>query len=105
MSNLGQGYWECWQVEGTHTRDTGEKEKNIAPNLQQVSALFFLSELRGEVKQNELNPSCVYFGELSYSSICKQVWLELFRLHFTPPLLHYFEDLKRNISNFQVPKW
>ena len=27
MSGLGQGYWECWRVEGTHTRDTGEKTK------------------------------------------------------------------------------
>ena len=27
MSSLGQGYWERWRVGGTHTRDTGEKEK------------------------------------------------------------------------------
>jgi len=27
MSNLGQGYWECLRVEGTHTRDKGEKIK------------------------------------------------------------------------------
>jgi len=27
MSNLGQGYWERRQVGGTHTRDTGEKDK------------------------------------------------------------------------------
>ena len=26
QSNLGQGYWECLQVGGTHTKDTGEKE-------------------------------------------------------------------------------
>ena len=30
MSSLGQGYWERWRVGGTHTRDTGEKEKNLS---------------------------------------------------------------------------
>jgi hypothetical protein len=25
MSNLGQGYWECRRMGGTHTRDTGKK--------------------------------------------------------------------------------
>ena len=29
MSNLGQGYWERRQVEGTHTRDTGGTEKHL----------------------------------------------------------------------------
>jgi hypothetical protein len=23
--DLGQGYWECWRMGGTHTRDTGKK--------------------------------------------------------------------------------
>ena len=27
MSNLGQGYWECRGMGGTHTRDTGVKDK------------------------------------------------------------------------------
>ena len=30
MSNLGQGYWERRRVGGTHTRDTGEKERNLS---------------------------------------------------------------------------
>ena len=29
MSNLGQGYWECRRVEGTHTKDTKKKEKKL----------------------------------------------------------------------------
>ena len=47
MSNLGQGNWECLRVGGTHTRDTGEKDrKYVAPYLLRVSARFFLSALR-----------------------------------------------------------
>ena len=46
MSNLGQGYWECRQVEGTHTRNKGKKEKSVASYLLQVSARFFLSVSR-----------------------------------------------------------
>ena len=30
MLDLGQGYWECRRVEGTHTRDTGEKDKILS---------------------------------------------------------------------------
>jgi hypothetical protein len=30
MSILGQGYWERRRVGGTHTRDTGEKERNLS---------------------------------------------------------------------------
>ena len=30
MSNMGQGYWECRRVEGTHTRDKREKDKILS---------------------------------------------------------------------------
>jgi len=46
-SNLRQGYWESRRVEGTHTRDTGEKDKSVASYLLRVLARFFLSALPG----------------------------------------------------------
>ena len=50
MSNLGQGYWECRRVEGTHTKTKGIKtEKSVAPYLLRVSSLFFLSALRPNI--------------------------------------------------------
>jgi len=62
-SNLGQGYWECRQVGGTHTRDTGEKY------LLRGLARFLLSELRIKTK-NIIKSNCGQsvawsdFGEL-----------------------------------------
>jgi hypothetical protein len=38
MSNLGQGYWGCREVGGTHTRDIGEKDKKIC---RSTSAAIF----------------------------------------------------------------
>ena len=46
MSNLGQGYWERRRAGGTHKRDTGRREKSVAPYLLRVSARFLLSGLR-----------------------------------------------------------
>ena len=47
MSDLGQGYWTCREVGGTHTKDTGGKDrKYVAPYLLRVSSRFLLSELR-----------------------------------------------------------
>ena len=37
MSILGQGYWECRQVGGTHTRDTGGKDRNICRSVPAAS--------------------------------------------------------------------
>ena len=40
---MGQGCWECLQVGGAHTRDTGEKDvRRSTP----VSAWFLFPELR-----------------------------------------------------------
>jgi hypothetical protein len=36
MSNLGQGYWECRQVEGTHTRDKGEKDRKVCSSIPAI---------------------------------------------------------------------
>ena len=44
VSNLGQGYWECRQVGGTHTR--GLRQKSIALYLIRVLAWFLLSEVK-----------------------------------------------------------
>jgi hypothetical protein len=41
MSNLGQGYWECRRVGGTHTRDTGEKMKKYSSIPASSSSLLF----------------------------------------------------------------
>ena len=50
MSNLGQGYWECRRKGGTHTRDTGEKDrKYVAPYLLRVSARFLRLELQSKI--------------------------------------------------------
>jgi hypothetical protein len=45
---LGQGYWECRRVEGTHTsKGQGENEyKSVAPYLLRISSCFLLSESR-----------------------------------------------------------
>jgi len=49
MSKLGQRYWECWRVGGTHTRDTGGKDRNsIALYLLQVPG--FCSQKCGQLK-------------------------------------------------------
>ena len=37
MSNLGQGYWDCRRVEGTQTRDAGEKDRKICRSLPTAS--------------------------------------------------------------------
>jgi len=37
MSNLGQGYWECRRVEGTHTRDKVEKDSNFYRTIPATS--------------------------------------------------------------------
>ena len=45
MSDLGQGYWTCREVGGTHTKDTGEKDKSsVAPYLPRNSARFWSPE-------------------------------------------------------------
>ena len=38
MSSLGQGYWERRRVGGTHTRDTGEKDRKICRSLPAASS-------------------------------------------------------------------
>ena len=45
MSSLGQGYWECQRVEGTHTRDKGEKDRKICRSIPAASSspVFALS--------------------------------------------------------------
>ena len=37
MSILGQGYWERRRVEGTHTRDKGEKDIKICRSISASS--------------------------------------------------------------------
>ena len=37
MSNLGQGYSDCWQVESTHTRDVGEKDRKFCRSIPAAS--------------------------------------------------------------------
>ena len=47
QGRIREGYWESRRVEGTHTRDTGEKDKSVASYLLRVLARFFLSALPG----------------------------------------------------------
>jgi len=47
MLNSGQGYWECRRMGGTHTRDTGEKEK-ICSSIPALSfSLVFALRVAG----------------------------------------------------------
>ena len=41
MSSLGQGYWECRRVEGTHTRDKGGKDRKRCRSIPALSFPFF----------------------------------------------------------------
>jgi hypothetical protein len=49
MSNLGQGYWECQRVEGTHTRDKGEKEKILSLHICSEFPRGFSSQGCGKI--------------------------------------------------------
>ena len=71
MLNLGQGYWECRRVGGTHTRDTvetGTTGKYVAPYLLRVPAQFLLSELRPNYINSNLHiyPAFAPFPNLKH---------------------------------------
>jgi hypothetical protein len=51
MSDFGQGYWECREVGGTHTRDAGEEDKDLSLHTLRVLARFLLPELQTKPKQ------------------------------------------------------
>jgi len=50
MSNLGQGYWDCRRVEGTQTRDAGEKDRKICRSLPTASfSLVFVLRVAAKI--------------------------------------------------------
>jgi len=88
MSNLGQGYWKCRPVEGTHTRDKGEKEKFVAPHLLRVSARLLFAESWTKTKdiiKFKCGQSVAWVG---YDEIVRPLTCSKFGWSFFGPISH-----------------
>jgi hypothetical protein len=62
MPNLGQGYWECRRMGGTHTRDTGEKGRK---SCRSKPAASFSPVFALRVAGLNINYSKFYMGPIS----------------------------------------
>jgi len=62
MSNLGQGYWECRRVEGTHTRDKGGKDKSLSLHTCSEFSPVFSSQRCCQFIRVKLNLNGAYRG-------------------------------------------
>jgi len=100
MSNLGQGYWERWRVGGTHTRDTGEKEKKMSLHTAASFSLVFV--LRVAAKQTMIYE----FKRVQIGGLCEE-WclfchLTFFSAQISPQPLYLSQTFKHLLKGQKI---